>query len=131
MPQEGWEFFILDPTDKNNFHHEKNQEIYKRMYLSAYQKLIEEICIPNPNDLFQSDKNCTFLYYINCQGDNDIINLDENYEYNFLKSIFLDKKFVDIKKRTYMYYNTHNIYVKSMYKNGYDYFIELKKYLSE
>ena len=66
MPQEGWEFFILDPTDKNNFYREKNQEIYKKMYSSAYQKLMEEICIPNPNDLFQSDENCTFLYYINC-----------------------------------------------------------------
>tara|TARA_B110001450_G_scaffold42652_1_gene38964 strand:- start:65772 stop:66167 length:396 start_codon:yes stop_codon:yes gene_type:complete len=131
MPQEGWEFFILDPTDKNNFYREKNQEIYKKMYLSAYQKLMEEICIPNPNDLFQSDENCTFLYYINCQGDSDIINLDENYEYKFLKSTFLDKKFVDIKKRTYMYYNAQNIYVKSMYKNGYDYFIELKKNRSE
>tara|TARA_B110000977_G_scaffold15653_3_gene19162 strand:+ start:9706 stop:10101 length:396 start_codon:yes stop_codon:yes gene_type:complete len=131
MPQEGWEFFILDPTDKNNFYREKNQEIYKKMYSSAYQKLMEEICIPNPNDLFQSDENCTFLYYINCQGDSDIINLDENYEYKFLKSTFLDKKFVDIKKRTYMYYNAQNIYVKSMYKNGYDYFIELKKNRSE
>lgn len=129
MPQDGWEFYILDPTDKDKYLTENTQNEYNRMYASAYNKLLQELCIPNPNDLLTSDKDCTFLYYINCEGDNDIINLDEEYGYKFLKSIFFDKKYSSIKKCIYMYYNSHGIYVKSMYKDGFNYFIELEKKL--
>ena len=129
MPQDGWEFYILDPTDKDKYPNENTQNEYNRMYTSAYNKLLQELCIPNPNDLLISDKDTTFLYYINCEGDNDIINLDEEYGYKFLKSVFLDKKYVAIKKCIYMYYNSHGIFVKSMYKDGFNYFIELEKKL--
>ena len=97
------------------------------MYTLAYNKLIQEICIPNPNELLQCDKDCTFLYYISCEGENDYIILDEEYEYKFLKSVFLDKKYNAIKKCIYVYYNSHGIYVKSMYKDGFNYLIELEK----
>ena len=127
MPQEGWEFFILDPADKNKYPHEKTQSIYNKMYTSAYNKLIEDLCIPNPNELLQCDKDCTFLYFISCEAENDVIKLDEKYEYNFLKSVFLEKKGGVIKKCIHMYYNSHNIYVKSMYKDGFNYYIELEK----
>tara|TARA_B100000768_G_scaffold181517_1_gene204856 strand:+ start:2728 stop:3132 length:405 start_codon:yes stop_codon:yes gene_type:complete len=127
MPQEGWEFFILDPTDKNNLPNEKTQCIYNKMYTSAYNKLLEEICIPNPNELLECENDCIFLYYINCEGDSDKIILDEEYEYKFLKSVFFDKKYNAIKKFIYIYYNSHGIYVKSMYKDGLNYFIELEK----
>ena len=30
MPQDGWEFFILDPTDKNSYKNEKTQGIYNK-----------------------------------------------------------------------------------------------------
>lgn len=129
MPQDGWEFYILDPTNKDIYPTENTQNEYNRMYTSAYNKLLQELCIPNPNDLLTSDKDTTFLYYINCEGDNDIINLDEEYGYKFLKSVFLDKKYIAIKKCIYMYYNSHGIYVKSMYKDGFNYFIELEKKL--
>ena len=127
MPQDGWEFFILDPTDKNSYKNEKTQGIYNKMYTLAYNKLIQEICIPNPNELLQCDKDCTFLYYISCEGDNDIINLDEEYDYKFLKSVFFDKKYNAIKKCIYIYYNSHGIYVKSMYKDNCNYYMELEK----
>jgi len=127
MPQDGWEFYILDPTDKDVYPVENTQNVYNKMYTSAYNKLLQELCIPNPNDLLQCNKDTTFLYYINCEGDNDIINLDEEYDYNFLKSVFLDKKYNNIKKCIYMYYNSHGIFVKSMYKDGLNYFIELEK----
>tara|TARA_B110001450_G_C17655984_1_gene495266 strand:+ start:1572 stop:1970 length:399 start_codon:yes stop_codon:yes gene_type:complete len=127
MPQEGWEFFILDPTDENKYPHEKTQSIYNKMYTSAYNKLIQDLCIPEPNDLLQSDKDCTFLYYIKCDGEDDVIKLDEKYDYNFLKSVFLDKKGTAIRKYLHLYYNSHNIYVKSMYKDGLNYYIELEK----
>tara|TARA_B110000971_G_C20003156_1_gene497825 strand:- start:483 stop:887 length:405 start_codon:yes stop_codon:yes gene_type:complete len=127
MPQDGWEFFILDPTDKNIYHNEKTQCIYNKMYAAAYNKLIQDLCIPDPNDLLQCDKDCTFMYYISCEGVNDYIILDEEYEYKFLKSVFLDKKYNIIKKCIYAYYNSHGIYVKSMHKDGLNYFIELEK----
>tara|TARA_Y100000389_G_C17419044_1_gene495537 strand:+ start:9 stop:413 length:405 start_codon:yes stop_codon:yes gene_type:complete len=129
MPQDGWEFYILDPTDRDVYPVENTQNVYNKMYTSAYNKLIQELCIPNPNDLLQCDKDSTFLYYINCKGDNDIINLDEEYDYKFLKSVFLDKKYNAIKKCIHMYYNSHGIYVKSMYKDDCNYFIELEKKL--
>lgn len=127
MPQDGWEFYILDPTNKDKYPSENTQHEYNRMYAAAYNKLLQDLCIPNPNELLQSDKDCTFLYYISCEGDDDIINLDEEYGYNFLKSVFLDKKYIAIKKCIYMYYNSYGIYVKSMYKDGFNYFIELEK----
>lgn len=127
MPQDGWEFYILDPTDKNKYPIENTQNEYNRLYKSAYDRLLHDLCIPNPNDLLQCDKDCTFLYYINCEGDNDVINLDEEYGYNFLKSVFFEKKYKYIKKCIYMYYKSHDIYVKSMYKDGCNYFIELEK----
>ena len=127
MPQDGWEFYILDPTNKDKYPSENTQNEYNRMYTFAYNKLLQELCIPNPNELLQCDKDTTFLYYINCEGDNDIINLDEEYGYKFLKSVFLDKKYNNIKKCIYMYYNSQGIYVKSMYKDGFNYFIELEK----
>ena len=129
MPQDGWEFYILDPTDKDVYPVENTQNVYNRMYTSAYNKLIQELCIPNPNDLLLCDKDSTFLYYINCEGDNDTIILDEEYDYKFLKSVFLDKKYGAIKKCIHMYYNSHGIYVKSMYKDNCNYFIELEKKL--
>jgi|TARA_B110000902_G_C14036392_1_gene486082 hypothetical protein len=127
MPQDGWEFYILDPTDKAKYPHENTQSVYNKMYTLAYNKLIQELCIPDPEDLLQYDKDCTFLYYISCEGDNDTIIMEEEYDYKFLKSIFFDKKYRAIKKCIYMYYNSHDIYVKSLYKDGLNYFIELEK----
>ena len=129
MPQDGWEFYILDPTDRDIYSFENTQNVYNRMYMSAYNKLVQQLCIPDPNDLLLCDKDSTFLYYINCEGDNDTINLDEEYDYKFLKSVFLDKKYNAIKKCIHMYYKSHGIYVKSMYKDGFNYFIELEKKL--
>lgn len=127
MPQEGWEFYILDPTDIQVG--EKTQEIYNKMYMHAFNKLLEELCIPEPNELLNPGENCncTFLYYIDCKGENDVIQLEDNYEYKFLKSVFLDKKYNMIKKCVYKYYNIHNLFVKSMYKDDSSYFIELEK----
>lgn len=129
MPQNGWEFYILDPTDKDKYPNENTQNEYNRMYIAAYNKLLQELCIPNPNELLQCDKDCIFLYYINCEGDNDIINLEEYYGYKFLKSVFFEKKYNAIKKCLYMHYNEHDIHVKYMYKDGFNYFIELEKKL--
>jgi hypothetical protein len=125
MPEEGWEFYILDPTNIQTIG--KTQDVYNEMYNSAFNKLIQQLCIPDPNEFLESDKHCTFLYYIDCKGENDVIKLDKDYEYKFLKSIFLDKKANIIKKTIYKYYNLHGIYVKSMYKDDSSYFIELEK----
>ena len=32
MPQNGWEFYILDPTDKAKYPFENTQNEYNRMY---------------------------------------------------------------------------------------------------
>lgn len=128
MPDDGWEFFILDPRDKN-LTNENTQEQYIKNYNSAYNKLLQELCIPNPNDLLVDLPNVrnTFLYYINCEGENDKINLETDYEYTFLKSIFMEKKFNAIKKCLKMYYRTNNIIINKIYKNDSNYYIELEK----
>ena len=87
------------------------------------------MCIPNPNDLLVDLPNVrnTFLYYINCEGENDKINLETDYEYTFLKSIFMEKKFNTIKKCLKMYYRTNNIIINKIYKSDSNYYIELEK----
>ena len=105
MPQDGWEFYILDPTDKDVYPVENTQNVYNRMYTSAYNKLIQELCIPNPNDLLLFAKDSTFLYYINCEGDNDTLNLDEAYDYKFLTSVFHSNKYSSNQTCIYLSYH--------------------------
>jgi len=128
MPDDGWEFFILDPRDKN-LTNEYTQEKYIMNYNIAYNKLLQELCIPKPNDLLEDLPNVrnTFLYYINCEGENDKINLGTDYEYTFLKSVFMEKKFDAIKKCLKLYYRTNNIIINKIYKNDANYYIELEK----
>lgn len=130
MPQEGWEFFILDPTDKSLVTKQNIQDKYNEMYIKAYSSLLSEICIPNPCEIFKNNKDENFLFYINCSGTNDIINLGEDYEFNFLKSYFLENKFLNIKKFITRYYSEYGINIVNMYKDQTNYFFELSMNLS-
>lgn len=127
MLHNGVEFYIFDPFS-NNF-----SEVYQETYISkhkeAYDKLINSLCIPDPNDLLicNSSGTNTFIFYISCVGNDDIINLDEEYEYKFHKSVFFDKKFKDIKKRLIYYYKIHEINVKQIMKEEGNYYITLEK----
>ena len=119
----GWEFFIFNPLEKDV--EQTTQNKYISMYNKAYNTFINQICIPNPDDLI--DHECDFTYYINFNGENDIINLDENYNYNFLRSVFLDKKFKTIRHEANIYYKKYNIDVLQFYIEYKGLFIILKK----
>lgn len=118
----GWEFYILNPFDENI--KQSVQDKYISMYNKAYESLLQQLCIPNPRDLLSSD-NTIFIYYIDCSGDNNVIDLGENYDYKFLKNVFLEKKFKKIKFELINYYKTYNISISRMYKEETNYFIEL------
>tara|TARA_B000000475_G_C15829344_1_gene379154 strand:- start:168 stop:542 length:375 start_codon:yes stop_codon:yes gene_type:complete len=120
MLTDGWEFFIINPLI-NNFK-EKNQELYQEEYNRCYKNLIESICIPDPNEIVNDE----FNLLLNCEGENDIINLDSEYEYKFLKSKFLEKRFSKIKKEIDYYYSKYNIIVK-IFKNDNNYIIILNR----
>tara|TARA_B100001142_G_C14277737_1_gene633562 strand:- start:241 stop:618 length:378 start_codon:yes stop_codon:yes gene_type:complete len=120
----GWEFFILNPLEKNT--EQKSQDNYMKMYNKAYDAFINQICIPNPNELLEYESD--FTYYIDFCGENDIINSDENYDYKFLKSIFLDKKFNLIKHNTILYYKKFGIDVLNLYVQYKGLYIILRKY---
>ena len=127
MLSAGWEFYMLNPLDKDI--KQTTQDIYLEMYNQAYTHFIKDLCIPEPNDLLinNGDDNNTFLFYISCVGDLDIINLEESYEFKFLKSKFFEKKYSKIKKDITLYYTGYNIKVNRIYKEDSNYFIELIK----
>lgn len=123
MLTNGWEFFILNPFDKDI--KQSTQDKYVDMYNKAYDSFIGQLCIPEPNDLLED--NFTFMYYIDLNGDNDKVVLEEEYEYTFLKSVFLDKKFKKIRSDIIEYYKMHNIYVVNMYKQDNAFYLVLNK----
>lgn len=123
MLTNGWEFFILNPFDKDI--KQSTQDKYVDMYNKAYDSFIGQLCIPEPNDLLED--NFTFMYYIDLNGDNDKVQLEEDYEYTFLKSVFLDKKFKNIRSDIIEYYKMHNIYVANMYKQDKAFYLVLNK----
>lgn len=122
MLSNGWEFYILNPFEENI--KQTVQDKYNYMYNKAYDCLLQQLCIPTPRDIL-SENDTTFIYYIDCSGDNNIIQLDETYDYKFLKNMFLDKKFKKIKFDIMNYYKSHGIKVSRMYKDELNYFIEL------
>jgi len=123
MLSNGWEFFILNPFDKNV--KQSTQDKYIDMYNKAYDNFIGQLCIPEPNELLEDD--FTFMYYIDISGDNNRIELEEEYDYIFLKSVFLDKKFKKIRTDIIDYYKMHNIYVSNMYKHDDTFYLVLNK----
>lgn len=123
MLTNGWEFFILNPFDKDI--KQSTQDKYIHMYNKAYDSFIGQMCIPEPNDLLEDD--FTFMYYIDLNGDNDKVELEEEYEYTFLKSVFLDKKFKKVRSDIIEYYKMHNIYVANMYKQDNAFYLVLNK----
>jgi hypothetical protein len=123
MLNNGWEFYILNPFDENI--KQTSQDTYIDMYNQAYACLLAQLCIPSPNDLLCSE-NTTFIYYINCSEENDIIELEEKYEYKFRKSVFFDKKFKKIKSDIHNYYKLYNIKVSNIYKEDSNYFVVLE-----
>lgn len=123
MLYNGWEFFILNPLESDI--KQTTQETYINMYNKAYNILLNQLCIPEPNDLLED--NLSFTYYIDFTGDNDIIDLEEKYDYTFLKSVFLDKKNKKIFNDVNSYYKQHNIDVINMYRDNSELYLILKK----
>lgn len=116
----GWEFLIFNPFEKK---FEDTQEIYLTEYNKSYNKFINEICIPNPMEIVRD--NYTFLHFIDCNNNQDIINIDSEFEYKFKKSVFFDKKIAKIKKDLKYYYSSFSINVNRIYKSENGFIIEL------
>lgn len=120
----GWEFLVLNPFDKNVC--QSSQTLYNKNYKDSYYKFIEELCIPEPLELFE--KNNQFTFYISCVGENDKIELKEKFEIKFLKSVFFKIKYKYIKEDLQKYYDLFNISIRNFYKTGdYIYLIIEKK----
>jgi hypothetical protein len=112
MLYDGWEFASINLFDK--IIKQNSEEIYKTSFNLSYDKFIEELCIPNPLDMFE--KNDTFTYYISCEEDNIILN--ETSDYTFKKSIFFKNRYNKIKSDLISYYNPFNIKIHNFYKTG-------------
>jgi hypothetical protein len=123
MLVDGWEFMILNPFDKNI--RKNTQELYSKNYKNSYNKLIEELSIPDPLEIFEN-KNL-FTFYISCAGELDKIKLEENFDIVFLRSVFLRTRFKNIKQDLQMYYNTYDINVRNLYKSGEYIFLIIEK----
>lgn len=118
----GWNFYILNPFDSEIEQVCQNTYIY--MYNKALNNLINQLCIPQPTDIFENNK---FIYCLDLNNDNDKITLEEEYEYTFLKSTFLKKKFKIIKKQIDYYYKNWGIYINSSYIDNNIFYLCLEK----
>tara|TARA_Y100000361_G_scaffold80133_1_gene70894 strand:- start:7319 stop:7696 length:378 start_codon:yes stop_codon:yes gene_type:complete len=125
MFHNGWEYYIINPFSNDNT--QKTQELYLLNYNESYVKMINNLLIPEPLELFDNNTD-TFIYYTDCSGDMDIINNDNEYEYKFLKSKFFEKKTNKIKRDLNIYYSRWNIKVNRVYRNGDKYYIELLRF---
>ena len=125
MFHNGWEYYIINPFSKDIT--QKTQELYLLNYNESYVKMINDLLIPEPLELFDNNTD-TFIYYTDCSGDMDIINNNTEYEYKFLKHKFFEKKTNKIKRDLNMYYNQWNIKVNRVYRNGDKYYIELLRF---
>ena len=125
MFHNGWEYYIINPFSKDII--QKTQELYLLNYNESYVKMINNLLIPEPLELFDNNTD-TFIYYTDCSGDMDIINNDTDYEYKFLKHKFFEKKTNKIKRDLNIYYSQWNIKVNRIYRNGDMYYIELLRF---
>tara|TARA_B000000475_G_C16004259_1_gene450220 strand:+ start:1665 stop:2042 length:378 start_codon:yes stop_codon:yes gene_type:complete len=125
MFHNGWEYYIINPFSKDIT--QKTQELYLLNYNESYVKMVNDLLIPEPLELFDNDTD-TFIYYTDCSGDMDIINNDTEYEYKFLKHKFFEKKTGKIKRDLNIYYSQWNIKVNRVYRNGNKYYIELLRF---
>ena len=89
--------------------------------------MINSLLIPEPLELFDDDAD-SFIYYIDCSGDMDIINNDTVYEYKFLRSKFFEKKTNKIKRELNNYYTQWNIKVNGIHRDEDKYYIELLRF---
>jgi hypothetical protein len=112
MLYDGWEFASINLFDK--IIKQNSEEIYRKSLNLSYDKIIEELCIPNPLDMFE--KTDIFTYYISCENDKIILN--ETFEYTFLKSVFFKNRYNKIKSELISYYNSFNINIRNFYKTG-------------
>jgi hypothetical protein len=130
MGVKGWEFLILDPFKQDI--QQKSQDEYTKYYKLAYNKFIQELCIPDPGVLFENSN--LFTSYILCDGDNDKIqiqneneNENEKFKVVFLRSVFLKIKYKNIKSDLQMYYNTFGINVRNLYNSANHIFLTIEK----
>ena len=119
----GWEFFILNPFESEIKQH--TQDKYIDMYNKAYDTFLQQLCIPEPNEILE--EGFSFTYYVELSGENDKIELNESYDYTFLKSVFIDKKFKRIRADIISYYKMHNVFVVNMYKQDKAFYLVLKR----
>ena len=124
MGVKGWEFLIVDPFKKDI--QQKSQEEYTKYYKLSYNKFIQELCIPTPDDLFE--KNNLFTFYILCDENNDKIEIEnENCKMVFLRSVFLKIKYKTIKTDLELYYNKFDITVRNLYISSNYIFLIIEK----
>jgi hypothetical protein len=129
MSVKGWQFFILDPFKEDV--EQKSQDEYTKYYKMSYNKFVQEICIPEPECLFE--KSDLFTSYILCDGDSDKIDLNSHEKVNekfsivFLRSVFLKTKYRNIKSDLQIYYNKFGINVRNLYNSGNHIFLTIEK----
>jgi hypothetical protein len=127
MGVKGWTFYVINPFDA--VIEQKTQNEYDKNYQISYKKFIEELCIPEPNVLFNCENDNLFTFYISTIGELDKIELEEKFNVIFLKSVFFRIKYKSIKKDLESYYNKYDLRIRNFYKTGdYIYLIIEKTY---
>lgn len=115
------EFFIVNPFEDFK---KTTQELYLNNLNKAFEKLMEEMYIPDPQDLVEDGP---FTFCISCESHLNEIKVD-GYEYIFSKDKFFDFKSHTIKNNLYAYYNPKGVKINKLFRDRDNYFIVLTKY---
>ena len=119
----GWEYLTkINPLNIDST--QELQQIYLQKYNESYKLFIDSLCLSVDKlgeikeinslviDSVSREKKTNYKFIIDLNGENDIINTNDEYDYKFLKSKFINFKNKKIKQDLINYYKPLGFYVK-------------------
>jgi hypothetical protein len=112
----GWEYFTSTYPDVENNKLQTLQNDYLKEYNLAYHQFVQSLCIPNIENVKDDLEITKYKSIIDCEGDSDVINNNNDYPIKFLKSKFIRNKSKKLKIDLITYYKPLGFYVKGPFE---------------
>ena len=111
----GWKYFTSTYPEMNQTQNLQND--YLTEYNLAYHTFISSLCLPDTEISRENIVGETrHKHIVDCEGDSDIINNNNEYPIKFLKSKFIRNKNKKLKNDLIAYYKPRGFYVKGPYE---------------
>ena len=124
MNESGIIYNIFNPFDKN-LKFNTNQDIYVNKCNEAFEEFVKSLFYDINDEMFNEVDKLILRFDIS--GDKNIINKDDDYEFKFLKSKFINNRYSKIKNILSNYYKEYNALVINIKLDNEFLFITLKK----